>query len=362
MTRPALDRPNEDPTGPRIGDLISICIPTCDRPGFLRTAIESCLIQEHRPLEILIGDDSRDDAAADMLRTLPLPDGVTLERIRNRPSLGQSGNVNGLLARAAGRRLILLHDDDVLCPGAIAELTRAWSEHPGIRCAYGKQYMIDESGQILAETTQTWNRTYARHPEASGRQPSALVAGLLQQIPNNGYLMETELARSVGLRPEPEIGQCVDADFGVRAGIEAGRDSFVFVDAFTSAYRLTAESIARSQTINRRQDLFFAYVSTLHGDPAVEAARDVLLRRIAIGATLDAALAGRRRDALRILFSSYYDKPFASRWTLYRLLCVVLPRLGPRLRGLVRHREMTTATALAILSGSIRALSDLPIP
>jgi hypothetical protein len=44
----------------------------------------------------------------------------------------------------------------------------------------------------------------------------------------------------------------------------------------------------------------------------------VLLHRIGLGASLDAAIAGDRLLAFRILLSKYYSKPFFSRWTLLR--------------------------------------------
>ena len=40
---------------------ISICIPTYQRPKFIQEALYSVFKQTLQPLEIVIGDDSRDD-------------------------------------------------------------------------------------------------------------------------------------------------------------------------------------------------------------------------------------------------------------------------------------------------------------
>ena len=64
--------------------------------------------------------------------TLPLPTVVTPKQsyLRNESSLGQAGNVNQLFARARGERLVLMHDDDFLLPGALTAMdgTRSTAE------------------------------------------------------------------------------------------------------------------------------------------------------------------------------------------------------------------------------------------
>jgi glycosyltransferase involved in cell wall biosynthesis len=52
----------------------------------LKEAIESCFIQDYRPLEILIGDDSKDDATARLVETLDAPSGVTSGTLRRSAS------------------------------------------------------------------------------------------------------------------------------------------------------------------------------------------------------------------------------------------------------------------------------------
>lgn len=324
-------------------DLISICIPTCNRPDFLRQAVESCLSQQYRPLEILIGDDSSGTASGAMISSMPATPEVAIHYRHNVPRAGQAGNINALFAAAKGERLILLHDDDRLCDDAIQHLTNTWDAHPGCLCVYGMQYVIDETGKVLPKRTQTWNRTYHRVPDEAGAQPVPLVAALLQQMPNNSYLVSSARARAMGFRSEDEVGDCVDADFGIRLGEKADPHAFVFIDTFVSEYRLTSNSIARSDLINRRQDLFYESVQAIRGGTEIAAARDVLLARVAVGATVDAALAGRKWMALRILLSRHYRLPLFSRWTLFRLICIGSPRIALTLRRRLRHYFLVRA-------------------
>jgi glycosyltransferase involved in cell wall biosynthesis len=313
-----------------VSNVISIGIPTYHRPALLKEAIESCFMQGHRPLEIVIGDDSRNDETQALVGGLQAPDGVNIAYLRNAPALGQSGNVNSLFARAAGPRFMLLHDDDLLCADGLGALLRAWSAFPGARCVYGMQYVIDPAGAILDGETEALNQRFHRTASRLGRQASGFVAGLQQQMPNNAYLIETELARAVGYRRESDVGRLsVDADFAIRVGMAVADGAFVLIDDFVSKYRLSTTSIMRSTEHNHGQHLFFAYVEGLRTRSAAEEeAKQGMLRRMGLGASLDAAMAGQRAQGLRILLSRHYPKPMLSRWTMLRLLCLASPRIG----------------------------------
>lgn len=314
---------------------ISICIPTFNRPQLIRETIESCFDQAYRPLEILIGDDSSDDRTEKFIRSFEAPAGIFIRYERNGATLGQSRNVNRLFQRASGVRLVLLHDDDLMCPGGLDRLVCAFDAFPRARCVYGLQHVVSADGRILEDRSVEWNKRDRRTPDHGGPQSSPLKAALWQHVPNDGYLIESGLARRIGYRDEARVGHAVDADFIIEVAKNAGEGEFVFIEDFVSKYRLTPGSIARSQTINRHQDLFFASLLEDEDLDAEAEARDRLLERIATGAALDAAMAGRRSDALRLLFSRYYDKPYASRWTLYRLLCVLSPPLGVFIRRVI---------------------------
>ena len=86
---------------------ISICIPTRNRPEFLCEAVQSCLVQTYRSLEILISDDSDDEASERALGALSISDRVRLRYWRNTPPLGQAGNVNRLFDSASASRLVI---------------------------------------------------------------------------------------------------------------------------------------------------------------------------------------------------------------------------------------------------------------
>jgi hypothetical protein len=317
--------------------LISICIPTYHRPLLLKETIESCLVQKYRPLEIVIRDNSENDETSILIDNLVFPEGVTVNYYRHVESLGPARNANSLFDAAAGSRLLLLHDDDLLCAGGLDRLHLGWNEFPGARCIYGNQYVINEAGDILTHETERVNEEYFRRPECAGRQGSGLEAALRQQFPHNGFLIETALAREVRYRLESEVGYGLDTDFAIRVGMAVRTGELVYLDCFVSKYRLTQSSLLRSIDINNGHHLLFSSVQNVKTTTPMEReAQNIFLNRICAGAVLDAALAGNRYLALRLLLSEFYQKPVLSKWTILRLICLVSPSLGAYLRRVLR--------------------------
>jgi glycosyltransferase involved in cell wall biosynthesis len=301
----------------------------------LKEAVESCFRQDYRPLEILIGDDSGDDGSVETIQGLNKPEGITVGHFIHDPSLGQGRNVDWLLATAQGNRLILLHDDDLLCDNGLDKLVKAWEFGSGIVCTYGKQYRLSAAGEVLFAETEDFNHRYGRVSANRGVQESSLSAGLSQQLPNDCFLVDARLARAVGYRPEEEVGNSVDVDFGIRLGQAGGEKSFFFIDEFVSCYRLTEHSILRTHCFHYGEHLLFSEVVKLNVSERDLGSRDLLLRRLSAKAVLNAAMAGDRLKALSILFSRHYDLRYTDVRSIFRLLYIASPRLGARLNRLL---------------------------
>jgi glycosyltransferase involved in cell wall biosynthesis len=315
--------------------LITICIPTFRRPDLLLEAIQTCVQQDHRPLEILIGDDSMDQNSFELTRGLALPSGVTLRHVVHPTSLKQARNVSWLFSNASGSRLSLIHDDDGFLPHGLDKLVAAWDTAPNVVCAYGKFEIVSAEGALLPDDTSRHNALYGRVSSAAGLQESALTAGLSQQFPHNGYLVATELARTVKYRTEQEVGNSGDVDFGIRLAIAAGRGKFFFVDEFISFYRQTANSILRTRRGNYGHHLLYEKMLQLPVPPQDRAAHDLLLRRMSALAVLSAAMAGQRKQAVSIMCSKHYSLRYTDVRTAFRLAYIASPRLGDMLNDLL---------------------------
>jgi len=111
--------------------LVSIYIPTKNRPDMLRRAVFSCLTQTYTKLEILIVDDGSDEAAIQTMQKLQKQD--------SRIVLLSTDNVKGACAArniaifaATGEFVTGLDDDDEFEPTRIDSLVHAWASHSNI--------------------------------------------------------------------------------------------------------------------------------------------------------------------------------------------------------------------------------------
>jgi glycosyltransferase involved in cell wall biosynthesis len=95
--------------------LISVVIPTYNRPDFLRRALASVRSQEGVELDIIIVDDaSEQDLSAEFA---PYPQ---VRYLRNEHNRGGGFSRNRGLKLAKGRYINFLDDDDVMLPGKLA--------------------------------------------------------------------------------------------------------------------------------------------------------------------------------------------------------------------------------------------------
>jgi glycosyltransferase involved in cell wall biosynthesis len=316
--------------------LVTVCIPSYMRPELLEAALRSVVAQDYPALEIVVGDDSPDDSAAPVVERVRSATAIPLRYWRNLPKLGQNANVNRLFHEARGSYLLLLHDDDLLAPGAIAALMSPILRDPRVRVVFGKQTAIDADGTILPRETHNINYDFGRVGE-SRAFANPLEACLMQRIPNDSYVIEAALAREVGYRPEEEIGVFVDTDFGIRVGLVLGPDQMWFVDAFVASYRRSSDSISVSPT-SRRIDhpvagaALYRLVTSLQLPPSSEYARQFLLRALGNQMLKGFALQGDRLTALRLFTSAAYGwrKRFSALGA-YHLALIAFPGID-RLR------------------------------
>ena len=296
---------------------VSIVIPTYKRPARVLEAIASCLGQTHRPYEVLIGDDSPDDATAQAIGKLTPVEGVALRYMHNKPSLGQVGNVNNLFSQAMGELVMLLHDDDLLLPESLATLTAILDENPDVSLAYGRQYIIKDNGNIHAESSVSFNRDFYRDAEFEGTVLTPFEAGLSQQIPNNGYLMRAEILQHVKMRAE--AGDGCDYDFGFQIGLAGYRP--YFVNKYLGMYRLSDHSISHYGDAGYQA---YCLIRDCKAEtPRAQSIRDRRMYERAPIAITECVTRGKKKEALAIYFSRWYRSRMLSLGGIKRILYIL---------------------------------------
>ena len=237
---------------------ISICIPTYNRLDVLQQAVASCLNQTLRPHEILIGDDSSRNDTEEWVKASLADTDVKIRYFHNSPSLRQARNVNSLFTKAEGDLTVLLHDDDALIPTALETLYDCFLKHPEIDIAFGKQYIMSNEGVINKADSEELNKAFYRTAVYEGQKLSPLEAGFLQQFPNDGYMIKSQIVKRV--QYNDTTGDACDFDFGLQLGI--GNYKMFFVDSYTNCYRISASSVG-TKADNNASIYAFNAVSSL---------------------------------------------------------------------------------------------------
>ena len=106
--------------------VVTILICTYNRRHMIEEAIASARAQTW-PREILIVNDGSNDGTDELLDTLNGVDGI---RVIHKPNGGKPSALNVGIKAAEGEALIVLDDDDRLCPGALHVLGRLMVDHP----------------------------------------------------------------------------------------------------------------------------------------------------------------------------------------------------------------------------------------
>lgn len=102
--------------------LVSILIPTYNRPKYFELALKSALEQTYENIEIVIGDDSTNNLTESLVKDKYLPYYNNIRYIRNKTNLGQFDNDLKLMELSRGEYINFLMDDDLFHPEKIEKM------------------------------------------------------------------------------------------------------------------------------------------------------------------------------------------------------------------------------------------------
>lgn len=119
---------------------ISVIIPTCDRPDYVREALASVRAQQSPPREILVIDNG-----TTALHPSEMPPGVQLFRLPARVGPSRARNFGAAIATSA--YLAFLDDDDSWEPSFLREAF-ATLEKEEAKCVYGRKALNASGGPI----------------------------------------------------------------------------------------------------------------------------------------------------------------------------------------------------------------------
>ncbi len=282
---------------------VSVCIPTFNRPEYLKQAIDSCLGQTMLPYEIIIGDDSKDDKTKEMINSLDLPLDIKISYNHHKPSLKQAENTNFLFRNAQGEKLLLLHDDDLLLPEAIETMVEIFKKDPEVQIIFGKQYLMSENGEIDYRNSEYLNDFYFRTKKYEGSKLSPVEAGIIQQFPNDGFMINKSVAIEIPWRTTSSVGLLGNGnemDWSIRVGLS--KPKMFFVNKFLVLYRITAVSNS-----SNTDSAYISYLllENLKLENKYQDKKELALKRKSHLAVRQALKLGKNKAASRIFLSKH---------------------------------------------------------
>jgi Glycosyl transferase family 2 len=131
---------------------VTIAIPTYNRQDYLKAAVASSLAQTYPHIEVIVSDNASTDGTAAWLQGQRDPRLVSLRQSTN---LGMMGNWDACLVHATGDFFLLLSDDDLLEPEAIARMVTVFMGAGGtsLGMVYGRADIIGPQGELLDHGT-----------------------------------------------------------------------------------------------------------------------------------------------------------------------------------------------------------------
>ncbi|HEY3663177.1 MAG TPA: glycosyltransferase [Chthoniobacterales bacterium] len=277
--------------------LVSIIIPTLDRPHYLREAIDAALAQTYENVEVLVFDNGAMEETLAVGEEAARRDSRVRFR-RNERNLGMSGNFNALAEAARGEFLVAIGDDDRLLPDFVARLVGAM--RPDVRVAFSNHYLIDSAGRRLEEESVAYNRRYGRDQLPAGQLQNPEAAAWRQSIPMSASLLRTADMQRLRFREDLNTP---DAEFFIRLATEGAR--FVFLPDYLMEYRvhLGAETVSGLWS-----EQLVDCLTPIKVKPGIEPFKRQFLTPIVVNAVSRSLQQGNMEMARKFLRNEYYPR------------------------------------------------------
>jgi glycosyltransferase involved in cell wall biosynthesis len=150
--------------------LVSVLIPTYNRPHYLEVALKSVLNQTYKPIEIIICDDSTNDETEKMIQPY-LNRYNQIRYYKNAQNLFL-GNFYKCLELARGNYVNYLMDDDLFHEEKIEKMLQFFIRNPDVVLVTSHRDFIDGSGNVLPDQNPKW---FERTQTMDGRQLGSLM-------------------------------------------------------------------------------------------------------------------------------------------------------------------------------------------
>lgn len=137
--------------------LVSVIVPTYNRPAYLVGAVRSVLAQSWRNLEVIVQDNASERDPTPLITALG---DARVRVIRHDSNIGQTANMVTGCRRASGEYVAILGDDDLWHPDFVRRLVTPMTTDASIVVSFCAHDYIDANGRIDVAGTAAINRKH----------------------------------------------------------------------------------------------------------------------------------------------------------------------------------------------------------
>ncbi|MBW4560111.1 MAG: glycosyltransferase [Mojavia pulchra JT2-VF2] len=158
--------------------LVSVVIPTYNRPEYLKQAIASAVKQKYQNIEIIVSDNCSPENPLGIVESF----GDSRIRFWRQPqNIGMIANQMYAFKIARGKYIASLHDDDIWNEDFLKKLVPILEADSELILAFCDQYIIDAQGKINYSGTEENTRGFQRHKLAQGAYKDFYKIGLVNK-------------------------------------------------------------------------------------------------------------------------------------------------------------------------------------
>jgi glycosyltransferase involved in cell wall biosynthesis len=285
--------------------LVTVILPTFERPAYVASALESALAQTYTNIEIIVSDNGPSEEIARLVTS------VGDARVRYRHNGGNIGAMKNALAayrEARGTYVATLHDDDVWEPTFLERLVPPLEGDADLTLAFSDHSIISEDGTIDRAASDANTRRWGRDRLSEGiHRPFHRLALVHRAVPLGSSLLRFSAIAWDDFRDE--VGPAYDLWISYLASRQ-GRGAYYTRERLTR-YRVHGGNLSAQDRYLRAK--LFCYDVFLE-DHRIRSIHPALRReRASIQTSTGIALlaGGRRREALTYLSAGFLRRPEA---------------------------------------------------
>lgn len=286
--------------------LVSVVLPTYDRPEYLREAVESVREQTYPRVELVVVDDCSPAPAARTLERIDT-EGLAVTCRRHESNRGANAARNTGIEAAAGEFIAFLDDDDRWLPTKIERQVDRFGDDESLGLVYTGQEYVNGDGQT----------TELKTPGTTGDAAEEILRGA-SVGPFSTLMVRADVIDAVG-RPDERLPSWQDRDWVIRI---ASRYPIAPVRQPLMIRRMEAHDQI-SDDFERKRDVSYPLLLEKHRKFAATYGSETERRFVAnLSVKLaDAALANsHHRDAVRFAAKAIRAAPRSHSGYLYLLV------------------------------------------